>query len=140
MLVEPEPDEALEADTYGTGREGETFAFFIAERFEGRRKRGVGGKGVVDLRTWRLGVPLLPDGGRELIRDGGAGDGGLEAVLHDHRAGTEVRHHLSDRPLTGIGRLLDGSVVEGLDDAAKPSNRGGECVEMAERSVGQGAP
>jgi hypothetical protein len=68
------------------------------------------------------------------------GEGGIEAALHDHRRGTEMRHHLSDRPLTGIRRLSDGGIVEGLDDAAKPSNRVGERVEMGRVPVGHGAP
>ena len=136
VLVEPEPDEALEADTYGTGREGETFAFFIAERFEGRRKRGVCGKGVVDLLTWRLGVPLLPDGGHEIIRDGG-----FEAALHDHRGGTEVRHHLSGRPLTGVGRLSDGGLggarqCRGAVESTRRVRRDGWAVGRSWHSLG----
>jgi hypothetical protein len=55
------------------------------------------------------------------------------------RSGTDVRHDLSDRPLTGIGGLGDGGLVEGLDDAAKPSNRGGERVEMSGVPIGHGA-
>jgi hypothetical protein len=50
VLVEPEADEAFEADLYGTGREGEAVPFHIAERFESGRKSGVGGECVIDLR------------------------------------------------------------------------------------------
>ena len=68
------------------------------------QKGGVRGEGVVALGGRCLGVPGVPDPRGEVVRGVQAGEGVVESLVHDDRAGADVGEHVGDAPFAWVGR------------------------------------